>query len=283
MNNNKHVKSESRDYYVYCYIDPRNFEEFYYGKGRGNRSHAHLSGDGDSEKATRIKQIKASEIDPTIRVIATDLTEGEALLIESTLIWKLGKRLTNKVSGHFASRFRPQNTMHKRLVRFDFSNRIHFFNVGEYKDYRSWEDCRTFGFLSAGFGLKYKAQANKLRVGDLVAAYVSGHGYVGVGLIENEAVPAREFRVGQKSLKSLKLKAPNIMHDSADLEKCEYVVRVKWLKSKKREDAVWKKDLFRARQTRTLLDSQPKTIRHLEQEWNIHFEKVLSESRCATR
>jgi hypothetical protein len=25
------------DYYVYVYIDPRNFEEFYYGKGRGNR------------------------------------------------------------------------------------------------------------------------------------------------------------------------------------------------------------------------------------------------------
>ncbi len=64
MNDNKHVKSESRDYYVYCYIDPRNFEEFYYGKRRGNRSHAHLSRDGDSEMATRIKQIKASEIDP---------------------------------------------------------------------------------------------------------------------------------------------------------------------------------------------------------------------------
>ncbi len=24
------------DYYVYVYIDPRNFEEFYFGKGRGS-------------------------------------------------------------------------------------------------------------------------------------------------------------------------------------------------------------------------------------------------------
>ena len=25
------------DYYVYVYIDPRNHEEFYYGKGKGSR------------------------------------------------------------------------------------------------------------------------------------------------------------------------------------------------------------------------------------------------------
>lgn len=30
------------DYYVYVYIDPRNHEEFYYGKGRGARKGAHL-------------------------------------------------------------------------------------------------------------------------------------------------------------------------------------------------------------------------------------------------
>ena len=27
----------SSEYYVYVYIDPRNFEEFYYGKGKGKR------------------------------------------------------------------------------------------------------------------------------------------------------------------------------------------------------------------------------------------------------
>ena len=29
------------DYYVYVYIDPRNHEEFYYGKGVGSRKDAH--------------------------------------------------------------------------------------------------------------------------------------------------------------------------------------------------------------------------------------------------
>ena len=45
------------EYYVYVYIDPRNYEEFYYGKGKGNRKEAHLKDGSDSEKAKRIKEI----------------------------------------------------------------------------------------------------------------------------------------------------------------------------------------------------------------------------------
>ena len=36
-----------KEYYVYVYIDPRNFEEFYYGKGKGSRKNAHLYENGD--------------------------------------------------------------------------------------------------------------------------------------------------------------------------------------------------------------------------------------------
>jgi len=42
------------DYYVYVYIDPRNFEEFYYGKGCGSRKDAHLLEQSDSPKSRRI-------------------------------------------------------------------------------------------------------------------------------------------------------------------------------------------------------------------------------------
>tara|TARA_B100000767_G_C19254464_1_gene324570 strand:- start:294 stop:428 length:135 start_codon:yes stop_codon:yes gene_type:complete len=31
-------------------MDPRNFEEFYYGKGKENRKVAHLSDDSDNER-----------------------------------------------------------------------------------------------------------------------------------------------------------------------------------------------------------------------------------------
>ena len=45
------------NYYVYVYIDPRNYEEFYYGKGRGGRKDVHLDASGNSEKAKRIRAI----------------------------------------------------------------------------------------------------------------------------------------------------------------------------------------------------------------------------------
>jgi len=119
------------DYYVYVYIDPRNNEEFYYGKGRGNRKLAHLLAQGDSAKVRRIEDIRREGETPRIKVIAADLTQEQAFLVESTLLWKLGKNLTNATSGAFASKFRPQNTLHKELPGFDFNHGIHLVNVGE--------------------------------------------------------------------------------------------------------------------------------------------------------
>ncbi len=75
------------NYYVYVYIDPRNFEEFYYGKGKGNRKAAHLHDDGDSEKTKIIREITKEGLEPIIKVIAKNLTESEALLVEKTLIF----------------------------------------------------------------------------------------------------------------------------------------------------------------------------------------------------
>ena len=86
----------TEDYYVYVYIDPRNFEEFYFGKGKGNRKYAHLSDEADSKKTRKILEIRKEGLEPIIRVIAANLSEYDALLIEKTLLWKLGRTLTNK-------------------------------------------------------------------------------------------------------------------------------------------------------------------------------------------
>ena len=86
---------QRHDYYVYVYIDPRNHEEFYYGKGRGSRKAAHLNDKSDSDKAKRIADIRKDGLDPIIRVIARGLTQAEALLVEKTLLWKLGKWTLN--------------------------------------------------------------------------------------------------------------------------------------------------------------------------------------------
>ena len=271
----KKVSDNMSDYYVYVYIDPRNMEEFYYGKGKGNRSQAHLLDQGRSKKTTRIKQIKAEGIPPTIRIVAKDLTEEQALLVETTLIWKLGKRLTNKNSGRYAAKFRPQNTLHKKLPGFDFSRGIHYVDVGD--PWRSWEDCRRHGFLSAGYGVKFSNQIKKLRKGDTVVAYLRKHGYVGIGRVTEEAVPARDFRIGKKTLKQLHLRASDICHHFDNLKKCEYVVRVRWLIAKSRRDYLWKRKygLFAARLVRASLADQRKTLNFIESEWGVKFEDIL--------
>ena len=179
------------NYYVYVYIDPRNLEEFYFGKGKGSRKDAHLSATGDSDKVRRIAAIKKAGLTPIIRVIARGLSEHDALLVEKTLLWKLGRQLTNVSSGHYAKNFRPHNTAHLELSGFDYERGLYYYNVGE-GVHRDWDDYRTFGFISAGQGVRWRDAMLGFRTGDVVAAYLKKHGFVGIGRITDQARPDRK-------------------------------------------------------------------------------------------
>jgi hypothetical protein len=203
-------------YYVYVYIDPRNLEEFYYGKGKGSRSQAHLQDTGDSVKVARIKAIQQEGLEPIIRIIARGLTSAEALMVETTLIWKLGRTLTNVASGQYVEKFRPPDTFHKRLARFDFENGIYYVNVGE-GETRNWDDCLRFGFLAAGGKPKWSDPLRGLEEGDVVVAYLKGAGYVGVGLVRSPAVLKRSV--------STTLSNPTLHTTLTTTRTCEYVVR----------------------------------------------------------
>ena len=266
------------DYYVYVYIDPRNNEEFYYGKGRGTRKYAHLLAQGDSEKIKRIKAIQKEGENPKIKVVATGLTAEQAFLVESTFLWKLGKNLTNAVAGMYARNFRPQNTLHKDLPGFDFSQAINLVNVGNGR-HRCWEDCVRLGFLSAGQQRKYSKQLEGLQPGDIVVAYLNGHGYVGVGVIEEGPRRVRDFRWHGKTLRQCHLKQPNIFENSEDEDKSEYPVRIKWIKTVRADCAKWaaRKGLFTTRLVRASLANQTKTLRFLEAEFGVRFKNMIVE------
>ena len=252
-------------YYVYVYIDPRNFEEFYYGKGTGARSHAHLSDLGDSEKVARIKAIRKEGLEPIIRIVARGLTSSEALMVETALIWKLGRTLTNVASGQFVSRFRPPDTLHKRLARFDFENGIYYFNVGE-GETRNWDDCKRYNFLCAGGGPKWRDQILGLELGDIVVAYLKSRGYVGVGVVTAPAIPYRDYRHDGQPLGSFDLVQPNLAHEQDDLTNCEYIVAVDWKATVDRTDAKFKpkSGLFTTQLVRASLDGQPATVDFIE-------------------
>ena len=269
---------QRHDYYVYVYIDPRNHEQFYYGQGQGARKDAHLNDKSDNEKVKRIAEIRGEGLDPIIRVIAKGLSKEEALLIEKTLLWKLGKWTTNVATGHFAKKFRPRDTLHKEIFGFDFQNNFFYYNVGEHKNLaRNWDDYRRYGFISAGWGAKTRETMLSFNIGDLVAAYLKNFGFVGVGRIKETAKMIRDVRVNGTPLLDLPLNATNAGHDCDDEDDSEHVCLVTWIRRVPREKAKWKPKagLFTTPQIKASLRGQPKTVKFLEREFDINITKTL--------
>lgn len=264
-------------YYVYVYIDPRNFEEFYYGKGRGSRKDAHLGDTNDSAKATRIAKIKREGLSPIIRVIARDLTEREAYLIEKTLLWKLGKLTTNIATGHFDDKFRPHNTFHKEISGFDYQKGIYYYNVGE-GTHRNWDDYVQFGFISAGGGARWRDAILGFNKGDVFVAYLKKHGFVGVGKIKTRATMIRAVRIGAKPLLSLPLRCRRMDERVDDPELSEYTCLVQWIKTVPRDEAKWrsKPKLYTTTHVRASLDGQQQTVKFIEQEFRLSLGKLVT-------
>lgn len=272
------MSENNPEHYVYVYIDPRNFEEFYYGMGKGSRKAAHLLDKDDTEKTKRINAIIKAGHQPIIKVIAKDLTQREAFFIEQTLIWKFGKTLTNKISGHFVEKFRPHDTLHLELAHFDFKNGLYYVNVGE-GIHRCWEDCREFGFLSAGQDKKWSDPIKRLAKGDIVAAYLKGYGYVGVGRVKEKAVKVNDFKIDNMLLSQFNLKAQNI-YENSDNDKSEYVVKIEWISSVDKGNAKKAKKehgIYSTTHIRASLQGQPDTIKYLEKEFNVNFDHLMSE------
>lgn len=91
-------------HYVYLYIDPRDSQPFYVGKGKGSRLLAHLNDTAETEKVERIAELGKLGLEPMIEILKYGLTEREAFLVESAAIELIGlDRLTNRVKGHHAT------------------------------------------------------------------------------------------------------------------------------------------------------------------------------------
>lgn len=95
-------------YYVYAYVDPRNEEIFYVGKGCKGRVLAHLEEDRECEKTRRIDELRNAGLEPRLDIIAHGIEDEEtALRIEAAIIDVLrpGQRLTNLVRGFRSMQF----------------------------------------------------------------------------------------------------------------------------------------------------------------------------------
>jgi hypothetical protein len=266
------------DHYVYVYIDPRNHEEFYYGKGKGARKLSHLKSGGDSEKVRRIDAIRAEGLQPIIRVIARGLTSEQALLVEKTLLWKLGKSLLNIATGAYAGNFRPHDKLHVDLSGFDYQSGVYYFNVGE-GSHRQWADEVRYGFISAGGGEpQWRESILKFNVGDVFAAYRKRKGaiggFVGIGKVTSIAKPMREVKIKGRPLATLPLLCKGMAEHIHSEKKCEYVALVDWIKTVPVEQAKWKSGLYTTALVRASLDNQPNTKAYLEEEFGVKFAEL---------
>ena len=92
--------------YVYMYIDPRNNEIFYIGKGKNGRVYAHLRDTSEHDKTARIAKIRQAGQEPQIDFLRYGLSDSEAMLVEAVAIDLIGKsQLTNKASGSHKESF----------------------------------------------------------------------------------------------------------------------------------------------------------------------------------
>lgn len=159
-------------------------------------------------------------------------------------------------------------------------NGIDFFvAVGEGEHgHRNWDDMLRYDFVSAGHGDKYRKAMSNLSVGKRVWACIPGSGYVGVGEVTEEVVGVRDFQVEVDGVRKPILELPNLaahnMSDDADdPEQAEYLVRVKWLDARPREQAFWEKGLF-ANQNVVAKLRQPFTLQRLADVFNIEGDNT---------
>lgn len=185
---------------------------------------------------------------------AEELTENEIEKFE-----KIASKNKTAEKDSFSEEIKKEfgEKMYKE-ANFDFSNaNFKFYNTGE-GECRNFDDYVKYGFISAGQRRPSKNhyfsdEIKRFKKGDYFFAYwkspksnIKKRGYVGFGKILEEAVPVDDFKVDGVKISELakqkKLAEPNIMAHHSDNE-CEWLCKVKWLKTFSRENAVVPHDI----------------------------------------
>jgi hypothetical protein len=158
-----------------------------------------------------------------------------------------------------------------------------FVAVGE-NQHRNWDDMRRFGFVSAGHGEKYRKAMSNLFEGARVwaeipksGAGISRSGYVGVGEVIAPAVAVGDFEVEVDGvtmpiLEAPDLQAPSMGEEADDSERCEYLVRVRWIETRPREQAVWETGMF-ANQNVVAKLRHPFTLQRLAEVFSVSVDE----------
>jgi hypothetical protein len=144
---------------------------------------------------------------------------------------------------------------------------------------RSWDDCRRFGFIGASGGRRYTDALQRLSPGDVFFAYQKNRGYVGMGRVVEAAVPITDFEVDGRPLLSCELSDTRIGRNAEDVDLCEWLCRVDWIRTVPLDRAVWQPTLF-ANQNVVCRLRDTETLEFLQQQFGRLDEGVISAAKA---
>lgn len=131
-------------------------------------------------------------------------------------------------------------------------NREFYANFGQGES-RSWDEARTYGFISAGGGTWCSNTLQLLYPSARIWVNIPGSGFVGVGRVKGTAQPAAEFHVttpeGDRPALDVLTNGNYHRQFLADPEQCEYFVPIEWLEAVPIAKAISEKGLFRNQNT----------------------------------
>lgn len=109
---------------------------------------------------------------------------------------------------------------------------------------RSWGEAVRYGFISAGGGGWYSGTLNLLEKGSRVWVKAPNYGFVGVGLVTGRRQSALEFMIGDKPALDVLEEGHYHRNYTADPDRMEYFVPMRWLEDVPIEEAVYEVGLF---------------------------------------
>lgn len=218
--------------------------------------------------------ILASELDPTSDRIVTFLAESYGVPVNAVFF----RHFTDGSREYLARTWLldPETAEAKtaqpvRRKQRPWNGRDFYCVLGRVEDPypNRWSLARKYGLLNAGGGSWYWKPLRHLTPGKRVFTFVGGAGYVGIGRVTGEMVPARHARVEISGGLQPLLDQPELRDEkwqraaSDDPERTEMVVPVEWLGTRPIEEAVWEKGLFASQITACRLRDE-NTIKTVE-------------------
>lgn len=133
---------------------------------------------------------------------------------------------------------------------------------------REWTLNRKYNYISAGGGPRWIKAIKKLKANDKIFAYIKGAGYVGYGIVQEEAVPVNEF-LHEGRLFIDDLPDDHIWkHGTVDNISGEWLVQVKWYKTFPQEQSKWLSNGF-ANQNVVCKLRDARTFEYIKKEFEV--------------